>query len=557
MKTQLDNVRNKVCVAAIGVLSTGLAVLSSFGLLLFASQPFVMTVASSPFMILGIGIDDMFILLCGWQRTSVLDSVPARLADTLRDTGVSIALTSLTDALTLFLGYSSPFGSVQSFCLYAGTAVAFCFCYNVTLLGAFLALNGQREASHRHWLTCAKVPEDLPPGKSQAYALCCVGGAYDQATGAEEDQPVNRFFRTFYGPFLTRRWTKVCVVVVYVGYLSVSCFGCSRMKEGIDLRTLALDDSYIIEYYDSQSQHFSEYGPNVMVAVNETFPYWSQEGRQTLSACISNFEAQLYVKNSSSHAWFLSFQLYANVTNSDIISENDYKNHLIDFLEMYPMFRMDINSSADNQIQSSRFFIQTLNNTSEKELLTGLRATAEECPMELLVYHPSFIYYDQYTVIVDNTIQTAVVAVVAMLAVCLLLIPDPLCSLWVALTVSSVTAGVAGAMALWGVHLNAVSMINLITCIGFSVDFAAHVSYAFVTSTKRDPHEKVVEALANVGYPIMQGGVSTILGVVMLSIAGNYIFRTFFKIIFLVIVFGMLHGLVFVPVFLTLFGNCG
>lgn len=48
-----DNVRNKVWVAVFGVLSSGLAVLSSFGFLLYIGVPFVITVANSPFLILG------------------------------------------------------------------------------------------------------------------------------------------------------------------------------------------------------------------------------------------------------------------------------------------------------------------------------------------------------------------------------------------------------------------------------------------------------------------------------------------------------------------------
>ncbi|XP_028290293.1 patched domain-containing protein 3 isoform X2 [Gouania willdenowi] len=48
-----DNVRNKVWVAVFGVLSAGLAVLSSFGFLLYIGVPFVITVANSPFIILG------------------------------------------------------------------------------------------------------------------------------------------------------------------------------------------------------------------------------------------------------------------------------------------------------------------------------------------------------------------------------------------------------------------------------------------------------------------------------------------------------------------------
>lgn len=50
---RLDCVRSKVWVALVGVLSAGLAVLASFGLLLFCGMPFSMTVASAPFLILG------------------------------------------------------------------------------------------------------------------------------------------------------------------------------------------------------------------------------------------------------------------------------------------------------------------------------------------------------------------------------------------------------------------------------------------------------------------------------------------------------------------------
>lgn len=50
---RLDNVRTKVWVGFCGVLSTSLAVVSGFGLLLLVGQPFVMTAASCPFMILG------------------------------------------------------------------------------------------------------------------------------------------------------------------------------------------------------------------------------------------------------------------------------------------------------------------------------------------------------------------------------------------------------------------------------------------------------------------------------------------------------------------------
>ncbi|XP_019967738.2 patched domain-containing protein 3 [Paralichthys olivaceus] len=551
---RMDNVRTKVWVALCGVISTGLAVLSGFGTLLLLGQPFVMTAASCPFLILGIGIDDMFIMISCWQRTRVQDNVPDRLANTFREAAVSITITTLTDALALFLGCISPFGSVQSFCLYAGTSVCFCYLYNITFLGACMALNGQREGENKHWFTCANVPEDVPEGNSKAFNICCAGGSYDQNTDMEKSEAMGNIFEKFYGPFLTNPLTKAHVYVIYVAYLAISIYGCFNLQEGLDIRNLALDDSYIIDYYNNERLHFSEYYYNAMVVIKQPFAYWDEEEQKILNTCIANFEGLNYV--NSTFAWFLYYQQFANAINLNISSQKAFQTNLPRFLQFSPIFGEDINMTADGEIQASRFFIQTRNRNTKEDTMTGLRTTAENCPIDLMVYHPAFIYFDQYTVIVDNTTQTLLLAVVVMLIISLVLIPSPICSLWVAFAIGSVIVGVTGFMALWGVSLDSISMINLIMSIGFSVDFSAHISYSFVSSSKRDANERATDALAQLGYPILQGAVSTVLGVLTLSFSGSYIFRTFFKVMFLVITFGLIHGLVFIPVFLTLFGAC-
>ena len=73
------------------------------------------------------------------------------------------------------------------------------------------------------------------------------------------------------------------------------------------------------------------------------------------------------------------------------------------------------------------------------------------------------------------------VAAVIMMFVSLFLIPNPICSLWVAFSILSIELGVVGFMTLWNVNLDSISMINLIMCIGFSVDFSAHISYHFMS----------------------------------------------------------------------------
>ena len=91
-------------------------------------------------------------------------------------------------------------------------------------------------------------------------------------------------------------------------------------------------------------------------------------------------------------------------------------------------------------------------------------------------------------------------------------------------------------------------------CIGFSVDFTAHICYAYMSSTADTPEDRVKEALYALGLPIVQGASSTILAVVSLVLAGSYIFLVFFKMVFLVVFFGAMHGLFLLPVLLSLFG---
>ena len=152
------------------------------------------------------------------------------------------------------------------------------------------------------------------------------------------------------------------------------------------------------------------------------------------------------------------------------------------------------------------------------------------------------------------TIQSVSVASVIMMLVSLVFIPNPLCSVWVGFSIISIEVGVIGFMSLWNVNLDSISMIQLIMCIGFSVDFSAHISYAYLAAKANSPDERVRESLYGLGLPILQGALSTILGILTLYFAPSYIFRTFFKTVFLVVLFGAFHGLFLLPVLLSYFG---
>ncbi|NWZ07738.1 PTHD3 protein, partial [Agelaius phoeniceus] len=291
---RLSCIRNNIWLATCGVISSGLAVLSSFGLMLFCGVPFVVTVANAPFLILGVGVDDMFIMIASWEQSSRKNeksSVKSLLAETYAEAALSVTITTLTDVLAFFIGTWTAFPSVRSFCLYTGTAFVFCYVYTMTFFGAVLVLNHKREQGNRHWLTCMRV--DV--GKDQAensclYNACCIGSCSGQPSQPEGEHAMSVFFKKYYGPFVTNKWIKVLMVLLYGAYLGGSIYGCTQVREGIDLRNLANDASYVIPYYDDDDKYFSTYGPRVMVVITESVDYWNKSVRLGIESCAQNLE---------------------------------------------------------------------------------------------------------------------------------------------------------------------------------------------------------------------------------------------------------------------------
>ncbi len=238
------------------------------------------------------------------------------MAETFKEAAMSITITTLTDVLGFYIGLLSEFRSVQAFCLYTSTSIVFCYIYNILFFGSVLALKGRREQSNRHWLTCCKLPTQTPKGKSSAYRLCCVGGDYDQTTGAEKQQPIAHFFKLYYGPFLTKPWTKVCVMLLYLGYLAGGIYGCFHLQQGINMRDLAADDSYVVNYYD------------VMVVVTEEFPYWNKSIRSELNHCMEKLYNLTFINQNLSISWLDFYLRFAQIQGLNLDNEHVFMANL-------------------------------------------------------------------------------------------------------------------------------------------------------------------------------------------------------------------------------------
>ena len=60
--------------------------------------------------------------------------------------------------------------------------------------------------------------------------------------------------------------------------------------------------------------------------------------------------------------------------------------------------------------------------------------------------------------------------------------------------------------------------------------------------------------MTNIGPAVLNGGITTTLAFILLAGSRSHVFSSFFKIFFLVVTFGLFHGLVVLPVFLSIFG---
>jgi len=109
-------------------------------------------------------------------------------------------------------------------------------------------------------------------------------------------------------------------------------------------------------------------------------------------------------------------------------------------------------------------------------------------------------------------------------------------------------------MQVWGLTIDLVSCIGLQLAVGLCVDYAAHIGHTFLVCSDGDRNKRTLDAILHIGAAVLYGGGSTLLALLLLSQSDAYTFKSFFKIFFLIIVFGLFHGVVLLPVILSLVG---
>ena len=347
-----------------------------------------------------------------------------------------------------------------------------------------------------------------------------------------------------WGKFLMKTPIRIVVVVVGICSTAVAIYGTTFLDQSFDSSTLGKDNSYQKNFYDVKGKHYSQ-GFDVNIVVLGFRDYSNQIVQSQYEQLSKTAMANKNYLNKSSN-WLINYKSWA-MENNHSLSGSNFSAHLGKFLQdpRYVMHRSHLkfanSSDSTSNIIASRIIVRTIDNPNsifKKEAMLSLRSDIDKlCCLGAFPTVLTFIYYEQFVVILRDTIRNLAVSGAAVLIVTLPYLIHPGVAFLVLIGFVSLVFELLAIMYLWNVSLNSISMIVIVMAIGFSVDYSAHVAHAFIVSPAESPEDRVIEALKTMGASVAMGGMFVCI----------YIFDIYiFTCVYIYSIFTYLHVYIYI-----------
>uniref|UniRef100_A0A674B168 NPC1 like intracellular cholesterol transporter 1 n=1 Tax=Salmo trutta TaxID=8032 RepID=A0A674B168_SALTR len=604
-------VDSKFLVGLGGILVVGCSVLASMGFYAWIGIPSSLIILQVvPFLVLAVGADNIFIFVLEYQRDARRpgEKREEQIGRVLGNVAPSMLLCSLSESVCFFLGALSTMPAVKSFALYAALAVLMDFVLQMTAFVAVLSLDARRQDGNRCELACCVTVKTTAPSKpsegfllpvmrkyyapvllhpvtrvivmvvfifmfiSSIYLMFYVTVGLDQELAMPQGSYMLEYFKYLYAYF------EVGVPTYFVttkgfNFTSVTGMNATCSSVGCDPFSLTQKIQYATEYPDLS---YMAIPANSWL---DDFIDWLNPG----SKCCRLYSVGPN-KGKFCPASECEYQKHCVYTPTNGVLRPDMEQFnlfLPDFLGNRPdlqcpkgglgAYDKAVITDESGEIIATRFMAYHTALTTSKEFTAALKIARELAHnITLSMRHqlirlssssPSrvtYVFYEQYLTIVSEGLFNISLCLLPTFVVCCLLLGMDLRSGALnLLTIIMITVDTVGVMTLWGIDYNAVALINLVTAVGISVEFVSHMTRSFAMSIQPTHVERAKEATATMGSAVFAGVAMTNLpGIVVLAFAKAQLIQIFFFRLNLVItLLGMAHGLIFLPVLLSYFGE--
>ncbi|XP_062500022.1 patched domain-containing protein 3-like [Corticium candelabrum] len=550
---QMTRLKHKIWLSFAGVISTGLGIVVSLGLCSAFGLFYGPVHSVLPFLLLGVGVDDMFVILSSWEnldeKTHKEKSISERIGLTLKEAGVSVTVTSLTDLVAFLVGASTVLPALQSFCVFAGIGILFDLIFQVTVFTAFLAIDGSRVDARRDACLCFKLSDDYQESK------CCWTWWPFQSGWFK------RFVADVYAPTLMKTPVKIVVIVVAMVVFGVGTYGVTKLDRHFDFKWFLPSGSYVLDYFADEDLYFTSIGRRTAVYTGNVHYYAQTDQLDELG---KNVLINEYINPSTVEYWYFDYKKWLN--ESALPKPND-KASFSETLRWYlntsdgQRHQADVKFKnedivATRLIANHRKLVDTDDKVDAMVSLRDTAASVDLSPEKAFAYAETYINREADLVIRRELFRNIGLAMMCVFIVTLLLIANIWSSVLVLGCVVLTLVDTAGMMHFWNLTIDVVTTVVLILAIGLAVDYSAHIAHAFLIPNAKDKSndDRAITTLRTIGTAVWNGGFSTFLAFVLLASSDSYVFMTFFKVFFLVVLFGLFHGLCLLPVVLSLIG---
>eukprot|EP00746_Dinoflagellata_sp_MGD_P000639 gnl/MRDRNA2_/MRDRNA2_101146_c0_seq1.p1 gnl/MRDRNA2_/MRDRNA2_101146_c0~~gnl/MRDRNA2_/MRDRNA2_101146_c0_seq1.p1 ORF type:complete len:1048 (+),score=180.42 gnl/MRDRNA2_/MRDRNA2_101146_c0_seq1:333-3146(+) len=564
-----DRVHSMIALSFGELLCIAVAVQFAFGLGGFIGVKNNPLLNNIYFLILGLGVDDAFVLVGEFTRWSTLKpdaTVTERIALTTKTGGLSILITSLTDAIAFLVGSATVLPALSGFCLYCGWAVLGCFLAQIILFLPILALNAKRAQAGRYdCCCCCTAPEEHKITEPQGCCFCCNC----------PDGLVKRLLTAFGGVSVKNPMGRYFTLFAFLALFASGLSGLVQIEKNFKLEWFFPDDSYVNEFFDLNDQYFKQ-GTKFRVYTTGIDMFDKQAEMNKLSSYLRSVE----FLESGPQDWWYDFSDGQTVETD----KTKFWNSMLSWYRKSTLWKPNIQWADENcelpvpcdgtpapscdptkGITHARSGAQLKSQYTESgsgryEVLDQMRRDVEGIFGEgsgdanVFVFSPEMLYWEEMGVIDRELIRNLVVCGGIILILVCALIPQPRIALIVAGVIVASIVEVVGMAHYWGVTVNGVATIYILICVGLAVDYAAHIAHCFKESSGTS-EERSMKSLSRIGPSVFHALISTCLAIIVIGFSKSYIFAVFFKVIFLVTVIAGSHGLWLLPTLLSIVGG--